>query len=393
MVHDHKFSTPATGRTAASPFDWVDETYMSHALQLAWQAAGRTRPNPLVGAVIVKNGVVVGEGYHHRCGDAHAEVEALDRAGDRARGATMYVSLEPCAHQGRTPPCVDRLIASGIERIVIPALDPDEHVHGRGVAALRAAGIQVEVGCAETAAIATNIGYYKQRLQLGPTVVLKMALSMDGRIASRPGRRDKITGEASHLYVHRLRANSDGIVVGIDTVRTDDPILDCRLVDCGVPPVPVVFDGDFELPADNRWSRQNRSYVVVGSDSDTGLEAATERHRARGGRILPCACDDEGRVDVARAVRVLDGAGIRRLLVEGGAQVFTSFVGSGLWDAMFLFYSPNAFGKEGVPVYAETRALTPDAVPVDAVRLESDFLHRYLNRRIYEEIVSRLEKG
>jgi diaminohydroxyphosphoribosylaminopyrimidine deaminase/5-amino-6-(5-phosphoribosylamino)uracil reductase len=363
---------------------------MSRALQLAWQAAGRTNPNPLVGSVVVKNGVVVGEGFHHRCGDAHAEVDALHHAGERARDATIYVSLEPCAHQGRTPPCVDRLIASGLRRVVIPALDPDENVHGRGVAALRGAGIKVDVGCAEAEAIATNVGYYKQRLGLGPTVVLKMALTMDGRIASRPGRRDMITGEAAHLYVHRLRANSDGIVVGIDTVRTDDPVLDCRLVDCGVPPVPVVFDGDFELPTDNRWSRQNRSYVVMGSDAGVGVEAATAGHGEGGGRVLTCAADGDGRVDVTQAVRSLSGAGLNRLLVEGGARVFTSFVRAGLWDAMFLFYSPNAFGKNGVPVYAETSPLTPEAVPVDAMRLDNDFLHRYLNRRTHEEIVSRL---
>jgi diaminohydroxyphosphoribosylaminopyrimidine deaminase/5-amino-6-(5-phosphoribosylamino)uracil reductase len=305
----------------------------------------------------------------------------------------MYVSLEPCAHYGRTPPCVERLIASGIRRVVIPALDPDENVHGRGVATLRAAGIRVDVGCAETAGIATNVGYYKQRLGLGPTVILKMALTMDGRIAAGPGRRDKITGDAAHLYVHRLRSNSDGIVVGVDTVRTDDPILDCRLVDCGVSPVPVVLDGDFQLPADNRWAREKRPYVVIGSDTGAYGDVVSADHNSSGGRVLRCASDGEGRVDVAQAIRELSDSGLKRLLVEGGASVFTSFFSAGLWDAMFLFHSPKVFGKHGVPVYAGSGGLTPDAVPVDAARLDDDFLHRYLNKHTRDEIRSRLSRG
>jgi len=390
MEQNRDTPTPATGDSSAPSFDWVDNAFMSRALELAWQAAGRTAPNPLVGGVIVKDGSVVGEGYHLRCGDAHAEVEALQHAGDRARDATMYVSLEPCAHHGKTPPCVERLIASGISRVVIPALDPDEKVHGRGVASLRAAGVRVDVGCAETAGIATNVGYYKQRLGLGPTVILKMALTLDGRIAAAPGQRDRITGEAANIYVHRLRSNSDGIVVGVDTVRTDDPILDCRLVDRGVPPVPVVLDGDFQLSADNRWAREKRPYVVVGADSGAYGDVVTADHQSGGGRVLRCKSDGEGRVDVAQAIRELSEAGLSRLLVEGGARVFTSFFRAGLWDAMFLFHSPKAFGKRGVPMYADDGPLAPDAVPVDAVRLEHDFLHRYLNSHTRDEIVSRL---
>jgi diaminohydroxyphosphoribosylaminopyrimidine deaminase/5-amino-6-(5-phosphoribosylamino)uracil reductase len=393
MVQDSDTSLPASGETPAASFDWVDEAFMSRALELAWQAAGRTNPNPLVGGVILKNGTVVGEGYHHRCGEAHAEVEALRQAGESAKDATMYVTLEPCAHYGRTPPCVERLIASGIGRVVIPALDPDKHVHGRGVAALRAAGVRVDVGCAETAGIATNVGYYKQRLNLGPTVILKMALTMDGKIAAGPGRKDRITGDAAHLYVHRLRSNSDGIVVGVDTVRTDDPILDCRLVDCGAPPVPVVLDGDFQLPVDNRWACDKRPYVVVGSDTGAYGDVVTGEHQEAGGRVLRCPSDGEGRVDVAGAVGQLSDIGLRRLLVEGGSRVFTSFIRAGLWDAMFLFHSPKAFGKNGVPVYAATNGLTPEAIPVDAARLEHDFLHRYLNQRTQNDIVSSLGRA
>ncbi|MGD8414985.1 MAG: bifunctional diaminohydroxyphosphoribosylaminopyrimidine deaminase/5-amino-6-(5-phosphoribosylamino)uracil reductase RibD [Candidatus Latescibacterota bacterium] len=390
MVKNPDSPSIAGSSARATSFDWVDEAFMTRALELAWQAAGRTNPNPVVGAVVVRDGSVVGEGYHHRCGDAHAEVEALTQAADRARDATMYVTLEPCAHHGRTPPCAERLVDTGVKRVVIPALDPDHNVRGRGVSALRAAGIRVDIGCCETAAIATNVGYYKHRLGLGPTVILKMALTMDGRIAAGPGRRDKITGDAAHRYVHRLRSNSDGIVVGLDTVRTDDPVLDCRLADCGVQPLPVVLDGDFQLPADNRWARENRPYIVVGSETGAYGDVVAAEHRAGGGQVLRCAADGSGRVDVDDAVGKLSEIGLNRLLVEGGAHVFTSFIRAGRWDAMFLFHSPKAFGKRGIPVYASDEGLTPDTVPVDAVRLEHDFLHRYLNKHTREEIISGL---
>jgi len=371
-----------------STSEWTDEMFMTRALQLAWRAAGQTDPNPLVGGVVVDGGEIVGEGYHHRCGDEHAEVVALRQAGERTRGATLFVTLEPCAHHGRTPPCSESVIAAGISRVVIPTVDPDEKVFGRGVRDLRAAGVQVDVGCAEKAAVATNVGYYKDRLGLGPTVILKMAITVDGKIASAPGRRDLVTGEDAHRYVHRLRANSDGIVVGLDTVRTDDPGLDCRLADCGEAPVPVVLDGKLEMPADNRWAQERRPYVVVGGDGDERISA----HEARGGRVLACASDGEGRVDVSDAVAALEKAGIDQLLVEGGAEVFTSFVRAGAWDAMFLFHSPKLFGTRGVSVFSHEEAAVPDTVSVDAVRLGDDFLHRYLNRRVYEKIISRLRQ-
>jgi len=386
MVYQPDINPGSAGTTAVH----VDEAFMSGALELAWQAAGKTNPNPLVGAVIVKDGVVVGEGFHHRCGQAHAEVEAMRQAGDLARGATMYVTLEPCAHHGRTPPCAEQLVAAGIRRVVMPTIDPDPKVRGRGVEMLRSAGIQADTGCANAAAIATNIAYYKQRLGLGPTVVLKMALTIDGKIASAPGRRDQVSGEASHHYVHRLRANSDGIVVGINTVQTDAPRLDCRLVDCGAAPVPVVLDGNLDLDADNRWIREGRPFVVVGDDSNNS-SARADALREGGGRVLSCASDGEGRVDVAEAMRLLSGAGFERILVEGGGQLFTSFLRAGLWDAMFLFHSPRAFGPGGVPVFTDTDPADPDAISIDATRLEGDFLHRYVNRRTYDEIVAKLK--
>ena len=379
--------TPGSARTTS---EHVDEAFMTCALELAWQAAGKTNPNPLVGAVIVKDGVVVGEGFHHRCGEAHAEVEALRQAGDSARGATVYVTLEPCAHHGRTPPCAGQLVAAGIRRVVMPTIDPDPKVRGRGVEMLRSAGIQADTGCADAAAIATNIAYFKQRLGLGTTVVLKMALTIDGKIASAPGRRDQVSGEASHHYVHRLRANSDGIAVGVNTVQTDTPRLDCRLVDCGAAPVPVVLDGNLDLPADNRWVREGRPFVVVGDETVSG-GARADALREGGGRVLSLASDGEGRVDVAEAIQLLSDAGFERILVEGGGQLFTSFLRAGIWDAMFLFHSPRTFGPGGVPVFTDSDPVDPDTVTIDAVRLEGDFLHRHVNRRTYDEIIAKLK--
>jgi diaminohydroxyphosphoribosylaminopyrimidine deaminase/5-amino-6-(5-phosphoribosylamino)uracil reductase len=271
---------------------------------------------------------------------------------------------------------------------VIPALDPDDRVLGRGAAVLRAAGIRVDVGCREAAAVATNLGYYKQRLGLGPTVVLKMAVTLDGKIASKPGRRDQVTSETSLRYSHRLRAESDGIVVGLGTVLTDDPLLDCRLADCEATPVPVVLDGELGTPRDNRWSAQGKPFFVVGGkEAPADKKAALE---ASGARVLSCTSQGEGKVVVAEAVECLAKAGLERLLVEGGATVFTSFVRADLWDAMYLFHSPKAFGGSGVSALSGDEPVGLDVVAVDAVRLDHDFLHRYLNRRTYNEIAARL---
>lgn len=386
LSRSNKYSV-SSGRESLG-VDWTDDLYMSRALELAWRAAGRTEPNPMVGAVVVTHGEVVGEGFHQRCGDSHAEVEALGQAGERARGGTMYVSLEPCVHHGRTPPCTDRIIASGLRRVVIPALDPDDRVLGRGAAKLQAAGIRVDVGCREAAAITTNLGYHKQKLGLGPTVILKMAVTLDGKIASRPGRRNQITGKTSLRYSHRLRANSDGIVVGLGTVLVDAPRLDCRLADSGATPAPIVLDGALGIPPDNRWSVEARPfYIVCGWDAPAGKKAELE---AGGARVLSCASKSEEIVDVAEAIQCLANAGLERFLVEGGATVFTSFVRAGIWDAMYLFHSPKAFGERGVPALTGDKPADLDVVAVDAVRLEQDFLHRYLNPRTYEEIAVRL---
>jgi len=387
MESSQKTSPDGTG-FAPDRFDWADRAFMDRAIELSWNAAGLTFPNPMVGAVVVNQGEVVGEGFHQRCGEAHAEVVALDQAGDKSRGSTLYVSLEPCTHYGRTPPCVDRIISSGLARVVIPSVDPDEKVRGTGVVRLREAGIKVQTGCMDLAAITTNLAYYKHRLNMGPTVILKMAITLDAKIASAPGRRDKITGETSLRHVHKMRANSDGIVVGIGTVRVDNPILDCRKTLCGEPPVPIVLDGKLSLKKNNRWSGEGRPFLVAALDPvDQNRRSAIE---SAGGRVLVCRAGADGRIDPKDLVTQLPENGFTRLLVEGGAEVFGSFVRSGVWDAMFLFQSPRVFGSDGVDMMAGAD-LTVDALAVDSKRLDNDFLFRYLNRTVAADIRNMLQ--
>jgi diaminohydroxyphosphoribosylaminopyrimidine deaminase/5-amino-6-(5-phosphoribosylamino)uracil reductase len=272
--------------------------------------------------------------------------------------------------------------------VVIPALDPDERVFGLGAKRLRESGILVESGCLEEAAIATNLGYYLRQLGIGRSVTLKMAVTLDGRIASAPGRRDKVTGEASIRYTHELRANHDAVVVGVETVIADFPRLDCRLHRDGSSPAPVVLDSRLRLPIDNRWAAEGRPFVVLaGAGADAAKRSALER---RGGRVFVCRTSPDGTVDVGDAVSCLAENGMRRILVEGGARVFSSFLAAGEWDAILAFVSPKLYGGSGVPMYAGRGAVEPDMMAVDAQRLGDDFLHRYLNRRTYAEIERRL---
>ena len=323
---------------------------MTRARELARQGAGRTGPNPTVGAVVMRDGREVGAGYHRRHGDAHAEVVALDHAGEAARGATLYVTLEPCAHHGHTPPCVDRIIESGVARVVCPAIDPDPRVRGRGIDTLRARGVRVDVGCLAEAAVLDTLAFYRSRLGLPWTVSLKMAVTADDRVARAPGQRDDVTGERARADTHVLRAIHDAVVVGIETVLADHPRLDCRLLPGGVDrdPTPVVLDTHARTPADNAWARAGRAYVVAcGSGADASRIDALERAGARVLRVPVVA----GGVDVREVVRLLAAMGLPRVMVEGGPRVFWSFVASECWNAAWLYRSERVFGPAGVPLF------------------------------------------
>jgi diaminohydroxyphosphoribosylaminopyrimidine deaminase/5-amino-6-(5-phosphoribosylamino)uracil reductase len=322
----------------------VDDYFLDLAIDLAWLGAGKTQPNPLVGAVAVKEGKILGVGYHPHYGEEHAETIALERAGDAARGCTLYVTLEPCAHHGNTPPCVDQLIAAGVSRVVIPTLDPDKRVNGEGVRVLRESGIRVDVGARADRALLLNLAYFKSKLDLAPAVTLKMAVTLDGKIASGPGRRDDITGIESRRMVHRLRAVHDGVLIGIDTVEIDSPQLDCRLLEGVRPPVPVVIDPALKFPEGHAWLAGRRPVIIT----TQGSSEASEKALTRGGaRVVRCAGTPTS-IDLAGAARELHALGISSVLVEGGRKVFSSFVDAGVWDGMFLFVSPAVFGPRGV---------------------------------------------
>jgi diaminohydroxyphosphoribosylaminopyrimidine deaminase/5-amino-6-(5-phosphoribosylamino)uracil reductase len=366
---------------------------MAEARSLARLGAGRTWTNPMVGAVVVSGGEIAGAAYHHRLGEAHAESLALAAAGERARGATLYVSLEPCAHEGRTPPCIEAIVAAGIARVVIPAPDPDERVCGRGAAWLRSQGLIVDVGCHAASAILDNHGYYHDRLAIARTVTLKMATSRDEMVARAHGRRDTVTGEAAQADVHRLRAVHDAVVIGAATARIDRPRLDCRLLPNGVDrePVIVVFDTTASLADDTSWPARGREFVVV---AGAHVEAARVRAiESRGGRVLRCALDG-GRVSVPDALERLAGIGLSRVLVEGGPQLFASFVAAENWDAMWHYQSSGEFGRGGVPMMgAGTReALCASrSTVVDETALSgADACRRYVRTHSWRQLMAQL---
>jgi diaminohydroxyphosphoribosylaminopyrimidine deaminase/5-amino-6-(5-phosphoribosylamino)uracil reductase len=348
----------------------------------------------MVGAVVVAGGEIVGTAYHHRLGEAHAESLALAAAGDRARGATLYVSLEPCAHQGRTPPCIEGVLAAGIARVVMPAPDPDARVAGRGIHWLRERGVIVDVGCEANAAILDNHGYYHDRLGLGRTVTLKMATSRDGMVARGRGRRDRVTGDEAQLDVHRLRAVHDAVVIGAGTARVDRPRLDCRLLPDGVDrePVMVVFDTNASLATDASWPAPGREFVVVVREDV--VDARVHTIEARGGRVLRCALDRE-HISVVDALDRLEGIGLTRILVEGGPALFASFVDAHAWDAMWHYQSADNFGAGGVPMadagtFATLESSRSDIV--DEIVLGGDARRRFARAKSWQRLLDRLSE-
>ncbi len=364
---------------------------MARARDLARRGAGRTGTNPIVGAVVVRDGREVGAGFHRRLGDAHAEVMALDQAGEAARGATLYVTLEPCSHHGRTPPCVDRIVESGVARVVFPAIDPDPRVRGRGWKALRDADVRVDVGCAADAAILDALGFYRDRLGFATTVTLKMAVSDDGMVARAPGQRDDVTGEAVRTDVHALRALHDAVVVGIETVLIDRPRLDCRLLPGGVDrePVPVVLDTHARTPIDNEWVRAGRAYIVVCAREADG--ARVEALVRAGARVFVAPATARG-LDVAGVLNALAAVGLTRVLVEGGPRVFWSFADSGLWDAVWLYRSNVAFGGRGVRLFRHDDERFPGCV-VDEQPIGSERRFGFVNEASWSLLASALARA
>jgi diaminohydroxyphosphoribosylaminopyrimidine deaminase/5-amino-6-(5-phosphoribosylamino)uracil reductase len=334
----------------SDPMTTADTRWMRRALDLAVRARGRTAPNPLVGAVIVAGDGVVGEGWHARAGEPHAEVVALAQAGDRARGATMYVTLEPCAHQGRTPPCAPAVAAAGVARVVSALEDPDPRTGGAGHALLRERGIDVSVG--ELAAEARLVNEeFLHRVTTGRTfVVLKAAVSLDGRLAADGGDARWITGEEARVRAHELRDRYDAVLVGRGTLEQDDPSLDVRIAGDRRDPVAVVLDSRLSAPLDRKlWQRSKEgAQVLVATTNEASPEAAA-RLDALGVDVLRVAADPSGRVDLGNLFRRLAARGLNSVMLEGGEAVHTAALRAGLVGRVHLFVAPTILGGVNGP--------------------------------------------
>lgn len=326
----------------------ADRRFMALALALAERGLGNVWPNPAVGCVLVKDGRVVGRGWTQPSGRPHAESEAIDRAGGAARGSTAYITLEPCAHHGRTPPCVDLMLGAGIARAVVAAVDPDPRVDGRGIVRLRDAGMAVEVGCMEAEACSLNAGFFLRMRRRRPFVALKLATSADGRIATATGDSQWITGPQARAEGHRLRLRHDAILIGSGTALLDDPMLTCRLPGLEQrSPVRVVLDRRLRLPAESRLARTAASQPVWLFTSASNAAAAQELHAA-GVSLFPIEGDDAS-AELHHVLATLAGRGVTRVLVEGGATLATALLRAGLVDRLYQFTAPTLIGADGNP--------------------------------------------
>ena len=322
---------------------------MRAALTLACRGVGRVAPNPAVGCVLVKDGRVVGRGWTQPGGRPHAETEALGRAGDQARGATAYVSLEPCSHHGETPPCVEALIAAGIARCVVALGDPDERVAGRGLARLREAGIDVAEGLLADAAEEVNAGFLMRTREGRPLVTLKLATTLDGRIATKAGESRWITGEVARAHVHLLRAGHDAVMVGGGTALADDPRLDVRLPGLeDRAPLRIVLDGGLRLPATHDLVARAGSQPTLVFTRSGHPRSARQTLEKAGVELVEVETDEDGVLSASAVLQALGRRGLTRLLVEGGGRLAASLFRADLVDRLVWFHAPGVIGGDGV---------------------------------------------
>ena len=339
----------------------VDQRFMQLALTLGRRGQGRTWPNPAVGAVVVKDGVIIGRGWTQPGGRPHAEPEALTRAGEAARGATLYVTLEPCSHIGKSPPCADAIIAAGIARVVSAIEDPNPEVAGQGHAKLRAAGIAVDIGLGAAEAARDHAGHFRRVRDRRPNVILKLAVSSDDKIGAAGRKPVTISGEAAKARVHLLRAQCDAILVGIGTVRADDPLLTCRLPGMAArSPVRVVLDRNLRIPGSSRLVHSARETPLWVMTSNLAEAPAAMKLGAAGAQVIRVAtATPPPGLDLPAVLHALSEKGITRLLVEGGARVASSFVAAGLVDEVWLLRGAEPVGADGVAAL--------DALPLTAL--------------------------
>lgn len=321
----------------------TDEQFMRRALRLARKGEGRVSPNPLVGAVIVRDSRIIGEGYHRCCGENHAEINSILNATEVIAGATFYITLEPCSHHGRTPPCVNALIACRPGRVVVGVADPNPLVSGKGIEALRQNGIETTVGVLDKACRELNEVFFKYIRTGLPYVTLKFAQTLDGRIATASGHSRWISSPPARKFAHRLRCLHDSILVGADTVLRDDPELTCRLVR-GRNPLRIVVDSHLRLSPDARIFGEGRHARTIITATRQAPEERRRLFREKGIEVLEVGEDRTGRVDLRMLLRVLGERKISSLLVEGGAAVITSFLKENLADRLIVILAPRIMG-------------------------------------------------
>jgi diaminohydroxyphosphoribosylaminopyrimidine deaminase/5-amino-6-(5-phosphoribosylamino)uracil reductase len=356
-----------------------DEQFMQMALDLAAQGRGYTSPNPLVGAVVVQNGIVAGRGFHQFAGGAHAEVHAIDAAGDAARGATLYVNLEPCNHTGRTPPCTRKIVAAGLRRVVIAMRDPNPQVAGGGAEFLESQGVEVACGVCEEQAQRLNEVFVKYIRTGRPFVTAKCAATLDGQLATRNGDSKWVTGEESRAFVHELRHASDAIMVGVGTIAADDPLLTARLRDRpSRDPIRIILDARLRIAPTARvlnHRSEAETILVAGTEAPA---SARERIPTKGVRVIDADMRD-GRLDLDRLMDQLGRMGVTSILIEGGGRTLGSAFRSGVVDKVCFFYAPLlSAGDDGVPICRGAGAETMR----DCIRLE-----RIRTRRFGDDVM------
>jgi diaminohydroxyphosphoribosylaminopyrimidine deaminase/5-amino-6-(5-phosphoribosylamino)uracil reductase len=323
---------------------------MKRCLDHARRGAGYVSPNPLVGAIIVRDGKIIGKGYHNCFGEAHAEVNAVNDAGGDVRGGTLYVNLEPCCYYGKTPPCTELIISSGIRRVVVGSLDRNPLVAGKGIRKLVEAGLDVSVGVLKEECDRFNEFFFKWVTTGLPFVALKIAQTLDGKIATVSGDSKWISSEESRRLVHALRSQYDAVLVGSNTVRTDDPELTVRLAK-GRNPYRVLIDGHLTIPLTAKVlsdTFRDRTIVVTNRTNQKKKQRRVQELKERGIQVIQMPANPSGKLDIRAALRRLARLGITSVLVEGGGQVFTSFLRSRLVDKMLVFIAPKVIG-EGIP--------------------------------------------
>ncbi len=331
----------------------ADESYIQLTIEIAKKGEGSVSPNPLVGCVIVKNNKIIGAGYHQKFGNEHAEINAINSATESLEGSTLFVNLEPCSHHGQTPPCVERIIKEKIKRVVIGTLDVNPLVNGKGVKALKKAGIDVKVGILEKECLELNKFFFKSITEKLPYVTLKAAQTLDGFIADNDYNSKWISSEKSRKYVHQLRAKYDAVLIGADTARRDDPILTVRMID-GRNPYRVVLDSKLSLSSELSIFKKNKDKktIVITLTENSSRKSKIKKLEKLSVSIIFVKKNKSDRINLKSMLKELRKLGITSILVEGGSKIYSSFVKQNLFDDVLLFLSPKILGS-GLNTFSE----------------------------------------